>query len=213
MAKRSAREVSRIARREGSTRYVQRLRHQSRGADRHARPMQECAGLRNAEGETGTRSRAAISRGLRIRRQGQVRRVSMHALAAMRALDQALRCPECHKKTGVANTNLASYKHVGTAFRQATPEVITVETHCACPGGPAVHLVSQSMRAPSPERHDASSQSPTRPERTSPADTSGNRQSRGSRSGGPSTRTPRDGAHQPATPSGQAVSKKGRGRA
>lgn len=54
----------------------------------------------------------------------------------MRNLTSALACPHCHKQRAVANVNV---------FRRRVapkPEPITLERHCACPGGPAEHLLA-----------------------------------------------------------------------
>jgi hypothetical protein len=50
-----------------------------------------------------------------------------------REIGEALRCPTCRKHTTVANTAGHRQRFQG--------ERVSLETHCACRGGPAHHLL------------------------------------------------------------------------
>lgn len=66
-----------------------------------------------------------------------VKPINMSVREAIKAIRDAARCDTCGKTRAVIN--LGAY----TARAQVHGERVSLETHCACPGGPAHHLVQE----------------------------------------------------------------------
>lgn len=57
--------------------------------------------------------------------------------ATLQSLREQAKCPTCGKTTLVFNTGIAGFK----------PEKVTLDSHCACEGGPAHHLIGAGSGA------------------------------------------------------------------
>jgi hypothetical protein len=64
--------------------------------------------------------------------------------AVVKALREKAKCEACSKTTLVFDVSAVPLERRSrqTMFR---PERVSVETHCACPGGPAHHLLQQAV--------------------------------------------------------------------
>jgi hypothetical protein len=72
------------------------------------------------------------------------RREHMSFGAVVKALREKAKCGVCSKTTLVFDVSAVPLERRSrqTMFR---PERVSVETHCACPGGPAHHLLQQAV--------------------------------------------------------------------